>query len=144
MSEKEPLEDIVRRFQHGGLESVMTMSPRVVKLGAPQVIQIPRMRTQAQIVEESRPEQRKRKTRRSLKKRKQRRRMMRRNIPTRRNMKRGVRKRWIKIKRKKVKMRKRRQCEKVDDLSDQLREEQEITEAKKQKYGGHRQREHPE
>ena len=86
----------------------MMTPPRVVKLGAPQVRQTPRMKSQAQIVEESIPEQRKRKTRRSLKKRKQRRRMMRRNIPTRRNMKRRVSKRWIKRKRKKVKMRKRK------------------------------------
>ena len=57
MSEKEPLEDIVRRFQSGGLRSVMTMPPRVVKLSAPQVKQMPRMRSQAQIVEESSPEQ---------------------------------------------------------------------------------------
>ena len=92
----------------------MTTLPRVVKLGATQVIQIPRMRIQAQIVEESSLEQRKRKTRRSLKKRKQRRRMMRRNIPTRRKMKRRARKRWIKRKRKKVKIRKRKEKEKVD------------------------------
>ena len=59
MSEKEPLEDIVRRFQSGGLSSVMTMLPRVVKLGAPQVRQMLRMRSQAQIVEESILEHRK-------------------------------------------------------------------------------------
>ena len=47
MSEKEPLEDIVRWFQRGGLESTMTRPPRVVKLGAPQVRQMPRMRSQA-------------------------------------------------------------------------------------------------
>ena len=41
----------------------MTTLPRVVKLGAPQVIQTPRMRIQAQIVEESSPEQRRRKVR---------------------------------------------------------------------------------
>ena len=75
---------------------------------------MPRMRSQAQIVEESRLDSRKRKTRRSLKKRKQRRRMMRRNIPTRRKMKRRGRKRWIKRKRKKVKIRKRKEKEKVD------------------------------
>ena len=70
MSEKEPLEDVVRRFQRGGLESAMTTPPRVVKLGAPQVRKTPRMKSQAQIVEESSSEQRKRKTRRSLKIRK--------------------------------------------------------------------------
>ena len=46
--------------------------------------------------------------------------------------------------RKKVKMRKRWKWEKEDDLSHQIREEQEIAEAKKRKYGNHRQREHPE
>ena len=55
MSEKEPLEDVVRRFQPGGLESSMTTPPRFVKLGAPQVRQMPRMKTQAQIVEDSSP-----------------------------------------------------------------------------------------
>ena len=38
-------------------------------------------------------------------------------------------------------MRKRRKREKEDDLSHHLREEQEIAEAKKQKYGDHRQHE---
>ena len=56
MSEKEPLEDVVRRFQRGSLESAMTTPPRVVKLGAPQVKMTPRMKSQAQIVEESIPE----------------------------------------------------------------------------------------
>ena len=41
--------------------------------------------------------------------------------------------------RKKVKMRKTKQREKSADLSDQLREEQEIAEAKKQKFGDQRQ-----
>ena len=41
-------------------------------------------------------------------------------------------------------MRKRRQWEKEDDLSDQLREEQEIAEAKKQKSGNQRQHEYLE
>ena len=41
-------------------------------------------------------------------------------------------------------MRKRRQQEKEDDLSHQLREEQEIAEAKKREYGVHRQCEHSE
>ena len=35
----------------------MTTLPRVVKLGAPQVRKTPRMRSQAQIVEDSSPEQ---------------------------------------------------------------------------------------
>ena len=46
--------------------------------------------------------------------------------------------------RKKVKMRKIRKREQEDDLSDQLREEQEIAEAKKLKYEDHRQREYLE
>ena len=46
--------------------------------------------------------------------------------------------------RKKVKLRKRRQREKAADLSDQLREEQEIVEAKKRKSGDQRQREYLE
>ena len=41
-------------------------------------------------------------------------------------------------------MRKRRQREKEDDLSDQLRKEQEIAEAKKLKYEDHKQREYLE
>ena len=56
MSEKEPLEDIVQWFKHGGLDFTMTMPPRIVKLGATQVRQMPRMRTQAQIVEDSNSE----------------------------------------------------------------------------------------
>ena len=43
--------------------------------------------------------------------------------------------------RKKVKMRKRKKREKAADLSDQLREEQEIAKAKKQKSGDQRQHE---
>ena len=57
LSETEPLEDIVQRFQRGGLASVMTTPPKVVKLGTSQVIQPPRMRSQAQIVGDSGPEQ---------------------------------------------------------------------------------------
>ena len=57
LSETEPLEDIVQIFQRGGLVSAITMPPRVVKLGTSQVRQPPRMRSQAQIVEESIPEQ---------------------------------------------------------------------------------------
>ena len=55
--ETEPLEDIVQIFQRGGLVSAMTTPPKVVKLGTSQVRQPPRMRSQAQIVEESSPEQ---------------------------------------------------------------------------------------
>ena len=58
MSEKEPLEDIVRQFQRGGLESAMMTPPRVVKLGAPQVRQTPRMRSQDEIIEDSSSKQR--------------------------------------------------------------------------------------
>ena len=71
---------------------------------------------------------RRRKTSRSLKIRKQSRRMMTRNLPSR----------------KKVKIKKRRQWEKAVDLSDQLREEQEIAEANKQESGDHRQHEYLE
>ena len=50
--EEEPLEDIVRRFQSGGLQSAMMMPPKVVKLGTSQVRQPPRMRSQVQDVED--------------------------------------------------------------------------------------------
>ena len=52
LSEMEPLEDIVQRFQHGGLASVMTTLPKVVKLGKSQVRQPPRMRSQVPDVED--------------------------------------------------------------------------------------------
>ena len=51
LSETEPLEDIVQRFQRGGLVSTMTMLPRVVKLGTSQVRQPLRMKSQAPEVE---------------------------------------------------------------------------------------------
>ena len=73
MSEEEPLEDIVQRFQSGGLMSAMTTLPKGVKIGTSQVRQMSRMRSQAQIVEESSLEQRKRK-RRKVKVRKRQRR----------------------------------------------------------------------
>ena len=58
MSEKEPLEDVVRRFKRGGLEFAMMTPPGIVKLGAPQVRQSPRTKSQVQmIVEESSSEQ---------------------------------------------------------------------------------------
>ena len=56
LSEEEPLENIVRRFQSGGLVSAMTPPPKGVKIGTSQVRQPPRMRSQSQIVEESIPE----------------------------------------------------------------------------------------
>ena len=37
LSEMEPLEDIVQRFQHGGLVSAMTTPPKVAKVGTSQV-----------------------------------------------------------------------------------------------------------
>ena len=52
LSEEEPLEDIVRRFQSGGLHSTMITPPKVVKLGTSQVRQPPRMQIQAQDVED--------------------------------------------------------------------------------------------
>ena len=63
LSEMEPLEDIVKRFQSGGLVSAMMTPPKGVKIGTSQVRQMPRMRSQAQIVEESILEQIKRKRR---------------------------------------------------------------------------------
>ena len=37
LSKTEPLEDIVQRFQRGGLASAMTMPPRVAKVGTSQI-----------------------------------------------------------------------------------------------------------
>ena len=47
LSETEPLEDIVQRFQRGVLVSAMTTLPKVVKVGTSQVRQPPRMRSQS-------------------------------------------------------------------------------------------------
>ena len=44
---------MLERSEHGGLASAMVTPPKVVKLGASQVRQLPRMGSQAQIVEES-------------------------------------------------------------------------------------------
>ena len=52
LSETEPLEDIVQRFEHGGHASAMTMLSRVAKVGTSQVRQLPRMRSQTQDVED--------------------------------------------------------------------------------------------
>ena len=57
LSEEEPLENIVRRFQSGGLVSAMTTPPKGVKLGTSHVRQLPRMRSHTQIVEDPGPEQ---------------------------------------------------------------------------------------
>ena len=51
MSEDEPLEDMLRRFDPDGRRSAMTTPPRVVKLGTSQVRQPPRMKSQALEVE---------------------------------------------------------------------------------------------
>ena len=109
LSETEPLEDIVRRFQSGGLTSAMTMPPKVVKLNTSQVRQPPRMRSQAQDVEDvikvSAEEKKKDEPITEDKK-----------VEQRNDEKKSPAG-------KKVKMRKRKQREKEDDLSHQLRGE---------------------
>ena len=111
--ETEPLEDIVQRFQRGGLASAMTTPPKVVKLGTSYVRQPPRMRIQAQdvedvikvfVVEKHKDEQitEDKKTEQKNDENKS-------------------------LSRKKVKMRKRWKKEKEYDLSHHLREEQEIS-----------------
>ena len=95
----------------------MATLPRVVKIGTSQVRQPPRMRSQVQDVEHvikfSAEEKKKEEPITEDKKAEQR--NDEKKSPAR----------------KKVKMRKRRQWEKEDDLSHQLREEQEIAKAKK-------------
>ena len=97
--------------------SAMTMLPRVVKLGTSQVRQSPRMRSQAQDVEDVikvfAAEKQKDEPITEDKK-----------IEQKNDEKKSPA-------RKKVKMRKIWQQEKEDDLSHHLREEQEIAEAKK-------------
>ena len=97
--------------------SAMMMLPKVVELGTSQVRQLPRMRSQSQDVEDiikvSAEEKKKDEPITEDKKAEQR--NDEKKSPAR----------------KKVKMRKRKQREKAADLSDQLREEQEIVEAKK-------------
>ena len=108
---------MLRRFDPGGRRSAKTTPTRIVKLGTSQVRKPPRMRSQAQDVEdvikvfvaekqkdEKITEDKKTEQKNDEKK---------------------------STARKKVKMRKRRQREKEADLSNQLREEQEISEAKK-------------
>ena len=95
----------------------MTTPPRVVKLGTSQVRQLLRMKSQAPEVEVV--------TKVSAKEKK--------NAEPITEDKKAEQKNDEKKSptRKKVKMRKRQQLEKEADLSNQLREEQEITEAKK-------------
>ena len=63
MSEEEPIEAILERFEHVGLVFAMVTPPKSMKLGSSQVRQLPRMTSQAQTVDESSLEQRKRKRR---------------------------------------------------------------------------------
>ena len=117
MSEDEPLEGMLRRFDPGGRRSAMTTSPRVVKISTAQVRQWLRMKSQVPEVEVV--------TKVSAKEKK--------NTEPITEDKKAEQKNDEKKSptRKKVKMKKRRQREKEADLSDQLREEQEIAEAKK-------------
>ena len=113
----EPSEDIVQRFQCGGLVSAMMTLPRVSKVGTSQVRQPPRMRIQAQDVEDvikiSANEKKKDEPITEDKKAEQ---------------KNDEKKSPV---RKKVKRKKRKQREKAVDISDHLREEQEISKVKK-------------
>ena len=97
----------------------MTTPPRVVKLGISQVRQFPRLRNQGQDVEDviKASANEKKKDELITEDKKAEWKNEEKKSPAR----------------KKVKMRKRQQWEKESDLSDQLREEQEIAEAKKQK-----------
>ena len=103
---------MLRRFDPGGRVSAMTMSPRVVKLGISQVRQFPRMRNQAQDVEDVIKifAKEKKKAEPITEDKKAEQRNDEKKSPAR----------------KKVKMRKRKQREKKDDLSHQLREKQEV------------------
>ena len=120
-----PLEDIPRRFDPGGCRSAMTMPPRVVKLSAAQVRQP--LRTKNQVPEEEVV------TKVSANEKK--------NAEPITEDKKAEQKNDEKKSpaRRKVKMRKRKQWEKVADLSDQLREEQEIAEVTKQQSDDQRQ-----
>ena len=128
MSEEGPLEDIVRWFQHSGLVSTMMMPPKVVKLGASQVRQMPRLTAQdvEDVIKVFAAEKQKDEPITEDKKAEQK--NDEKKSPTR----------------KKVKMRKTWQQEKEDDLSHHLREKQEIAEEKKQKYEDHRKHENLE
>ena len=108
---------MLERFERGGLMSAMKMLPRVVKVGTSQVKQPPRMRSQAQDVEDvikvSAEEKNKYEPITEDKKAEQK--------NDEKKSPAG----------KKVKMRKIRQRQRENDLTDQLREEQEISEEKK-------------
>ena len=117
LSKDEPIEAILKRFERGGLIAAMATPPKVVKLGASQVRQPPRMKIQVQDVEDI--------IKSSVEKKKK-------DEPITEDKKAEQKNDEKKSPaRKKVKMRKRKQREKEADLSDQLREEQETAEAKK-------------
>ena len=112
MFEDEPLEGMLRRFDPSGRRSSMTTSPRVVKLSTTQVRQSLRMKTQAPEVEVV--------TKVSAKEKK--------NVELITEDKKAEQKNDEKKSpaRRKVKMRKRKQREKIADLSDQLRKARKI------------------
>ena len=56
LSEEEPIEAILERFERGGLVSAMATPPRSMKPSSSQTEQMPRMRSHSQIIEESSPE----------------------------------------------------------------------------------------
>ena len=99
---------MLRRFDPGGRRSAMTMSPRVVKLSTTQVRQPLRMKSQAPEVEVV--------TKFSAKEKKNAEPITEDKKEEQKNDEKKSPARW------KVKMRKRKQREKVADLSDQLRE----------------------
>ena len=115
---------MLKHFDPDGRRSAMTTSPRVVKLGTSQVRQLLRMKIQAPKVEVV--------TKVSAKEKK--------NAEPITEDKKAEQKNGKKSPvRKKVKIRKRKQREKVADLSDQLREARKIPEVLKQKPEGQRQ-----
>ena len=119
-----PLEGMLRHFDPGGRRSAMTTSPRVAKLSTAQVRQSLRMKTHAPEVEVV--------TTVSAKEKKNAEPITEDKKVEQKNEKKSP-------VRKKVKIRKRRQREKIADLSDQLREARKIAEALKQKPEDQRQ-----
>ena len=114
LSEDEPLEDTPRHFDPGGCMSAMTTPPRVVKLGTSQVRQPLRMNIQAPKLEVV--------TKVSAKEKKNAEPITEDKKAEQKNHEKKSPVRW------KVKMRKRKQREKVADLSDQLRKAPNIAE----------------